>query len=138
MNQLIEKLQELVPIYSSNPEDSFAEGNVAVCIIDENGNVCGKIWGNNKAKGSKFFKIACIKAIQTWITGMKTGEFERKLFNGEVQEEDFGIQAPDLIGWEGGQPISLKSGEKLYVGFSGFRGFNDLQIVIDAVNHMEN
>jgi glc operon protein GlcG len=40
---------------------------------------------------------------------------------------------PDMIGWEGGQPITLKDGTKLSIGYSGFRGTSDLEIVIKAL-----
>jgi glc operon protein GlcG len=68
---------------------------------------------------------------------MKTGEYEKRLFNEEFDEKRFGIEKPDLIGWEGGQPIILKNGVKLSVGFSGFRGVYDLEIVVKAVAAME-
>lgn len=37
------------------------------------------------------------------------------------------------LGWVGDQPIAIGNGIKLSIGFSGFRGFNDLKIVEDAV-----
>jgi len=64
---------------------------------------------------------------------MKTVEFEKKIFNDELKEEDFGIQPPDFIGWPGGQPIVLNDGTSLSVGFSGFTGASDLEIVVKAV-----
>jgi len=133
IDEFFTTLEKLIPEFSSNPQDAFAEGNVAVCVLDEDGNVYGKIWGTNKVKGRQFFKNAWIKASQVWITGMKTGEYEQKLYNGEFGEEKFGISMPDLIGWEGGQPIELRDGSWLSVGFSGFRGFNDLAIVTRAM-----
>lgn len=126
-------LDLLIPEFSANPLDAFANGNVAVCVIDEDGNVTGKIWGDKKVTGRQFFKNAWIKASQVWITGMKTGEYEKKLYNDEFDEELYGISKPDLIGWEGGQPLTLKDGTKLSVGFSGFRGINDLAIVLKAL-----
>ena len=125
-------LDKLIPEFSENPLDAFAKGNVAVCVIDEDGNMFGKIWGKDKLKGRNFFKNAWIKASQVWITGMKTGEYEKKLYNNEFNEEKYGISKPDLIGWEGGQPITLKDGTRLSVGFSGFREINDLAIVTKA------
>jgi len=130
-------LERLIPEYSANPLDAFANGNVAVCVIDEDGNVFGKIWGDDKIRGRQFFKNAWIKSSQVWITGMKTGEYEKKLYNEEFDEEKYGISKPDLIGWEGGQPIKLKDGTKLSVGFSGFRGINDLAIVTKAARMAE-
>jgi hypothetical protein len=52
---------------------------------------------------------------------MKTGEFEKQLFNGEIAEQTYGIKMHDLIGWEGGQPVTLADGSSLSIGFSGFR-----------------
>ncbi len=130
-------LERLIPEVSANPLDAFAKGNVAVCVVDEDGNVYGKIWGEQKVTGRNFFKNAWVKASQVWITGMKTGEYEKKLYNDEFDEEKYGISKPDLIGWEGGQPITLKDGTQLSVGFSGFRGINDLAIVTKAVEMAE-
>ena len=130
-------LDLLIPEFSANPLDAFANGNVAVCVIDEDGNIFGKIWGDQKVTGRNFFKNAWVKASQVWITGMKTGEYEKKLYNDEFDEEKYGISKPDLIGWEGGQPITLKDGTRLSVGFSGFRGINDLAIVIKALEMTE-
>jgi glc operon protein GlcG len=136
LTRFLATIEKLIPEFSANPNDAFAEGNIAVCVIDENGNVFGKIWGTNKVKGRQFFKNAWIKASQVWITGMKTGEYEQKLYNGEFGEEEYGISMPDLIGWEGGQPIFMDDGTLLSVGFSGFRGFNDLEIVKMAISIM--
>jgi glc operon protein GlcG len=44
---------------------------------------------------------------------------------------------PDLIGWEGGQPLTLKDGRKLFVGFSGIRGIYDLEIMVKALEKVE-
>lgn len=133
-----ETIESLIPHYSINSLDAFANGNVAICVIDEEGCVQGKIWGDNKLTGWNFFKNAWIKASQVWITGMKTGEYEVKLYNEEFEEEFFGISKPDLVGWEGGQPITLKNGSKLFVGFSGFRGINDLDIVTKSISKIED
>ena len=133
VNNIIYKLDQLVPVYNAILHDAFNEGHVAVCIIDEEGNVYGKIWGSNKARARQSSRIAWTKSTQVWITGMKTGEFEKKLFNGEIKDS-FGIQVPDFIGWEGGQPITLGDGTKLSVGFSGFTGKSDLEIVLKAIN----
>lgn len=54
----------------------------------------------------------------------------------EVDETVLGIDAPDLIGWPGGQPVKLKDGTMLSVGFSGFRGEIDLEIVIKALTNL--
>ena len=137
IEKLLREIEIRIPVYSANPQDAFAHGNVAVCIIGEDGKVYGRIWGSEKVTGRQFFKNAWIKASQVWITGMKTGEYEQRLYNNEFSEEDFGISKPDLIGWEGGQPVVLPNGISLSIGFSGFRGFNDLDIVKQAIQNIK-
>jgi glc operon protein GlcG len=68
---------------------------------------------------------------------MKTGEYEKKIYNNEIAEEIAGISKPDFIGWEGGQPIILKDGTKFSIGFSGFTGVTDLEIVLKALEQIE-
>jgi glc operon protein GlcG len=81
--------------------------------------------------------VAWTKASQVWLTGVKTGEYERMVFNKEVEENANGIEAPDLIGWEGGQPLTTQKGTKLSVGFSGFRGVTDIEIIVRALAEAE-
>lgn len=134
IRQLIEEAGKLIPRYMENGEDKrIANGNVAICIIDGEGEVYGRIFGVNKIRGRESYRVAWTKASQVWITGMKTGEYEKKAFNNEVDEEKFGIERPDYIGWEGGQPLTLPDGTTLAVGFSGFRGVIDLEIVVKAL-----
>jgi glc operon protein GlcG len=139
IEELIEKIEELIPDYMKIEADkNITNGNVAVCIIDESGALYGKLFFNdNKIRTRECFRVAWTKCSQVWLTGMKTGEYEKKVFNGEINERIVGISMPDLIGWEGGQPITLKSGLKLSVGFSGFRGVSDLEIVVKAAEKME-
>jgi len=134
---IITTAEKLIPMYLAKPEDSSSEGNVAICIIDEDGNVYGRLYGTDKIRTRRTYNLAWTKASQVWITGMKTVEFERKVFNGELNDKDFGILPPDFIGWLGGQPIVLKDGTRLSVGFSGFTGVSDLDIVVKAVNELE-
>lgn len=133
---IFEELESLIPQYSSSPEDwRISEGNVAVCIISEEGRIFGKVFGNDKLKQRGFFKIAWHKASQVWITGQKTGEYEKIVFGGTVDPEAYSpIELPDLIGWVGGQPIVIDNETKLSIGFSGFRGYNDIAIVQKAVD----
>jgi uncharacterized protein GlcG (DUF336 family) len=134
IRQLIEEAGKLIPHYMVNEEDKrIANGNVAICIIDAEGEVYGRVFGENKIRGRESYRVAWTKASQVWITGMKTGEYEKKAFNNEVDEEKFGIERPDYIGWEGGQPLTLADGTMLAVGFSGFRGVIDLEIVGKAL-----
>ena len=137
--RLIQKLEEIIPLYMKKDEDKgVSNGNVAVCLIDEAGGVFGKVFANNnKIRARESFRVAWIKASQVWLTGMKTGEYEKKVYSGELSEGISGINKPDFIGWEGGQPIILKDGSKLSIGFSGFRGVTDLEIVLKAIEQIE-
>jgi hypothetical protein len=71
--------------------------------------------------------------MQAWITGYATGDYEKNVFNGEINHRDYGIDLPELIGWQGGQPIQLNAETCIYCGFSGFKGATDLLIVKKAV-----
>jgi uncharacterized protein GlcG (DUF336 family) len=134
IDKIISAIEQLIPEYMKIPEDSTkSNGNVAVCIIDEDGNVYGKMYGKNKIISRRIYKIAWTKASQVWITSMKTGEYEKLVFNKQIDESIYGIETPDLIGWEGGQPVTLRDGTKLSVGFSGFRGISDISIVVNAL-----
>ena len=134
INRMFDVIESMVPKYMEVPEDkNISNGNVAACIIDDQGRVHGKMFGTNKARLRQSYRVAWTKASQVWLTGVKTGEYERMVFNKEVGENANGIEAPDLIGWEGGQPLTLKDGAKLSVGFSGFRGTTDIEIMVKAL-----
>jgi len=135
ISKMFAEIENLIPVYMQNTEDkNIANGNVAVCIIDENGTVFGRMLGTNKPRLRQSYKVAWIKASQVWLTGVKTGEYEKMVFNGLTEENGNGIEAPDLIGWQGGQPLILPDGSKLSVGFSGFRGIIDLEIMGKALD----
>ena len=135
INKMFTEIENLIPVYMQNQEDkNIANGNVAVCIIDENGMVFGRMFGTNKPRLRQSYKVAWTKASQVWLTGVKTGEYEKMVFNQLVEENGNGIEAPDLIGWQGGQPLTLSDGTKLSVGFSGFRGVVDLEIMVKALD----
>jgi glc operon protein GlcG len=135
VSKMFAEIENLIPVYMQNPEDkSIANGNVAVCIIDENGMVYGRMYGKDRPRLRQSYKVAWTKASQVWLTGIKTGEYEKMVFNQLVEENGNGIEAPDLIGWQGGQPLTLPDGSKLSVGFSGFRGVVDLEIMVKALD----
>ena len=137
-DNLFSAIEKLIPSYIEIPEDKcISNGNLAACIIDENGVVHGRMFGTNKPRLRQSYRVAWTKASQVWLTGVKTGEYERMVFTKEVGENDNGIEAPDLIGWEGGQPLVMKNGTKLSVGFSGFRGTTDIEIMIKALALVE-
>jgi uncharacterized protein GlcG (DUF336 family) len=134
IEKILSNITELVPEYLSIPEDkALSNGGSAVCIIEKDGTLHGKMFGSDKTRMRHTFKTAWTKASQVWMTGMKTGEFEKKVYAGELDENKFGIIKPDLIGWEGGQPVTLKDGTVLSVGYSGFRSSSDLEIVLRAI-----
>jgi uncharacterized protein GlcG (DUF336 family) len=138
MYEIVEKiftaLDPLVAHYMEDPvEKSKANGNVAVCIIDEKGIVYGRIFGETRPKGREIFGIAWTKASQVWLTGFPTREYERMIFTNEIPENTHGVRTPDLIGWAGGQPMLLPDGQKIAVGFSGFRGVTDIEIMVKAL-----
>ena len=131
---IFQEIEKQIPEYENSPDDwSISQGNVAACIITEEGKIYGKLFGSDKLKQRQYFSVAWNKASQVWITGMKTGAYERHVFGGEMDPEDSPIDLPDLIGWIGGQPIRIDDETQLSVGFSGFQGVNDLRIVEKAV-----
>ncbi|MBW4890166.1 hypothetical protein KXQ82_10585 [Mucilaginibacter sp. HMF5004] len=138
ITDLIAAVENLIPVYMQNTEDQErSKGNVAFCIIDEDGNVSGKFMGPDKIRTRELYRIAWTKASQVHITGVNTGNFEKMYFNDLGNVNSFGIKAPDLIGWEGGQALHLKNGKKLFVGFSGFRSATDLEIMQKALAYIE-
>ena len=133
INKMFENISARIPSYKNSEADwKISQGNVAICIIDDSGNVYGKIWGTDKLKGRRYFDVAYRKASQVWITGYPTNEYERLVFTDQINYKDFGIELPDLMGWQGGQPIQLDTDTRISCGFSGFKGVNDLAIVKDA------
>ena len=134
INTILDNISILVPEYMAIEEDRLkANGSIASCIIDEAGNVYGRIVGDDKILGRERYRVAWTKASQVWITGMKTGEFEKLAFTNQIDERKFGIRRPDYIGWEGGQPVTLKDGTVLSIGVSGFRSVSDLEIAVRAI-----
>jgi uncharacterized protein GlcG (DUF336 family) len=134
VEEIIAAVEKRIPEYLAVEADrKLNEGNCAVCILDEAGNVSGKMFGTDKIRRRHVFRVAWTKASQVWITGYKTGEYEELVFTGKVDEKKFGISRPDFIGWIGGQPVVVDDQTKLSVGFSGFRGTSDLEIVQKAI-----
>src|SRR5580765_2834239 len=116
--KLIAAVSKRVPHYVAIEEDRKRnEGNSALCIIDETGAVYGKMFGSDKIRMRNVFRIAWTKASQVWITGIKTGEYEKLVFTGQIDDRKFGIIRPDFIGWDGGQPLVIEGEVKLSVGF---------------------
>ena len=134
VSALFQRLDTEVARVMQTPEDArISGGNVAVCVIDAEGGVHGKLFGSDQPRQRQAFRVAWTKASQVWLTGEETGEYERRVFTGEIPENANGIDNPDLIGWVGGQPVTLNNGLSFCIGFSGFRGTTDKQIVLDAL-----
>ena len=75
--------------------------------------------------------IGLDKASQVWLTGVKTGEYERwfsKASSGKCQQH-----RSSGFDWMGGQPLTMKNGTILSAGFSGFRGCTDIEIMVKAL-----
>ncbi len=138
VQQMFEAIEKMIPEYMNDPADKcISNGNLAACIIAEDGEVYGKMFGTNQPRLRQSYRVAWTKASQVWLTGVKTGAYEKMVFNKEVDENANGIEAPDLIGWEGGQPLKMANGKMLSVGFSGFRGTTDIEIMVRALNFAE-
>lgn len=135
----MEWVDENISFYLENPDDyQISDGNVALCIIEKDGTVHGKMYGDDLNRQRNSFNYAWKKASQVWITGISTGEFERMVFNNEINEYAYGINRPDYVGWIGGLPVKLGSGEILAVAFSGFRGETDIRLILAAVKKLAN
>jgi uncharacterized protein GlcG (DUF336 family) len=136
-SKLMEWIDANIDTYMNNPDDfSISDGNVALCIVEKDGSVHGKMYGSDMNRKRNSYFYAWKKASQVWITGISTGEFERMVFNNEINEYAYGINRPDYIGWIGGQPVTLENGDMLAVAFSGFRGETDIQLISDALKEI--
>lgn len=132
--RLFLEIERLLPKFRAVAEDAaINEGNVAVVVIGPAGEVFGHLFGTDRIRQRNTAGTAWKKASQVWLTGIATGEYERRVYNGEVDWAKLGVMKPDLVGWEGGLPIRLADGSMIAVGFSGFRGETDAAIIRAAV-----
>jgi len=120
----------LYPSYVTEPLDvQWNHGNAAVLVLDADGTLAGHVFGPDKAVGQQCIKVGMRKLLQVWRTGYLTGRFEELVFAGKLDEDKFGVQRPDFIGWEGGVPLLAPDGTMIAAAFSGFRGFRDIEII---------
>jgi uncharacterized protein GlcG (DUF336 family) len=120
--------------YLTNEIDyEISNGNVALCIIEPNGDMHGKMYGKDKYRKQNSFQIAWEKAKQVWLTGISTGEFEIKNYKQEINELKFQLNNPDTDGCIGGKPIYVNDTDFLSIGYSGFREETGLQLINDAI-----
>jgi glc operon protein GlcG len=131
--QLVDEIEKLLPSFLKDPIDGeHSKGNGAVLVIDASGRAYGRIFGSDKDRGRWCFGIASRKVSQVWRTGFATGEFERLVYAGKLDEGPFGVNRPDFIGWQGGVPLEDQDGAFMAAAFSGFRGFKDVEIIEKA------
>jgi len=133
--QLIAEIEKLIPACMQNPEDRYnSQGNVTLLIITEGGQIFGRMFGDNNARRRGTSRIAWQKATQVWMTHQATGQFEKQVYGANNTDPGkFGLQHPDLIGWEGGLPVVAPDGTRLAVAMSGFTGVTDCNIIRQAV-----
>src|SRR5438105_3353667 len=93
IDKMLDSLSKQIPSYSTSEADwKNCQGNVAACIIEDDGTIYGRIWGNDKLKGRRYYEVAYRKASQVWITGHATNDYEKKVFADELNYKDFGIE----------------------------------------------
>lgn len=133
--QLIAEIEKCIPACMQNPDDrDNSNGNVTLMIIAEGGQIFGRMFGDNNARRRGTCRTAWHKSTQVWMTGQATGQFEKTVYGpGGADPGKYGLQHPDLIGWEGGLPVVAKDGTKFAVAMSGFTGVTDCNIIRQAV-----
>lgn len=132
--RLLDEVAKLIPEYLQDPVDREMSGggNAAFCVIAPDGEILGRIFGNDPGKGRWVFGIASRKVSQVRTTGYATGRFEELVYAGKLDDGPFGIMRPDFIGWQGGVPLVGPEGRLFAAAFSGFRGEKDVEIVVRA------
>jgi glc operon protein GlcG len=133
--QLIVEIEQRIPACMLNPEDrDNSQGNVTLMIIAEGGQIFGRMFGTENRTRRGTSRIAWQKATQVWMTAQASGQFEKQVYGpGNVDPGKFGLQHPDLIGWEGGLPVMAQDGTRFAVAMSGFSGKTDCAIIRQAV-----
>jgi uncharacterized protein GlcG (DUF336 family) len=133
-DKLFAEIEKLLPEFRSVKDDfNINGGNVAAFVMGPDGQVFGRTFGSDKPRCRDTATTAWKKVSQVWLTKTATGEYERKVYNGEVNWFSFGIMKPDLIGWDGGIPGILPDTTEVALGFSGFRGEKDTEILEKAL-----
>ena len=130
IQKLVEELVRLYPDYAGNPDDTrWNKGNCVVLAIGPDGEVGGRLFGTDAAVLQKCFEVGVRKLLQSWRTGFHTGRFEELVYAGKIDEETFGVQRPEFVGWEGGVPLVSPDGRRVAAACSGFRGTSDVEII---------
>jgi uncharacterized protein GlcG (DUF336 family) len=133
INALIQTVVSLAPKFLEDPKDfEIAQGNLALYILDSEGNMYGRMFGDDRSKQRISGRTAWHKVTQVWLTNKPTGVYEKLVYNNEVNWWEFGVPKSEFIGWEGGMPAVLEDGTRLAIAISGMHGETDRQLIRDA------
>jgi len=137
-NRIADEIGNLLVEVLKNPEDFKAsDGNCALCIMNAHGETIMRMFGNNPVRQRQTAFNAHKKALQVWLTGYATGDFETMVYTNQVSEKQFGLSRPELIGWLGGVEAKTSNGERLILAFSGVRGEQDVGILVQAAEKLK-
>lgn len=139
-NGIADEVGRLLPEILSVPEDlQISNGNCVLCIMNAAGDTVLRMYGgNNPIRQRQVAQVAAKKALQVWLTGYATGAYEKRVYNGDLDPEKFGIPHPEFIGWLGGLEAKTQTGERLILAFSGVRGEQDQGILRLAAASLKN
>jgi glc operon protein GlcG len=127
---LVAEVARLFPSYLEDPVNRTNSGGCgALVVIDADGALRGRLFGEDKTRMRRYHGIASRKAAQVWCTGYATERFEQLVFSGALDEKQFGLERPDFIGWKGGVPLQAPDGRLIAAAFSGFPGIKDVEII---------
>lgn len=129
----IDTVEKIIPEFLADPEDfRIADGNMALYILDDAGNLHGRMFGSDRAKQRNSGKVAWHKVTQVWLTRKPTGTYEQLVYNNQVPWWEYGVPKNEFIGWEGGMPAQLDDGTFLSLALSGLRGDKDVEVLRKA------
>jgi hypothetical protein len=138
-NSIADEVARLLPEILKTPEDfNIKRGNCTLCIMNAAGDSFAKMFGDNPLRQRESAQVAWKKALQVWITGYATGDYETLVYSKQVDEEKFGIARPEFIGWYGGVEAITADGERLVLAFSGVRGEQDVSILHQAAKNLKS
>ena len=133
IHEFMKAVESIVPKYLQVQEDfQIADGNMALYILDGDGNMYGRMFGSDRAKQRISGKVAWHKVTQVWLSEKPTGVYEKLVYNNEVNWWEFGVPKNEFIGWEGGMPAVLEDGSKIAIALSGLRGDKDCEVLREA------
>jgi uncharacterized protein GlcG (DUF336 family) len=138
-NSIADEVARLLPQILLVPEDlENSDGNCVLCIMNAAGDTILRMYGGSSpVRQRQVAQIATKKALQVWRTGYATGAYEKLVYNGDLNADDFGIPHPEFIGWLGGLEAKTTAGERLILAFSGVRGEQDQGILRMAAANLK-